>query len=185
MRFKLSVAFFLLAGWVSAQPLGVGLKLGVPASDGYKVLPIPTFSPFNAKAQPFIFGPYVELRLPANTSIELDALRRSHEFLTAAGLQQASSWEFPLLLKHKIGKQLVKPFFEGGVSLSRLSDVTTVNFSNRTNYGLLVGGGLEFNLLILKISPELRYTAYALRTLDQPNVQSRRGQLAILLGIGF
>jgi hypothetical protein len=187
MLLKTFLAIFVLAG---AAPLawgqlGVGLKLGVPASDAYKLLPLPAFSPFNAKAQPFTFGPYVELRLPANMAIEVDALRRSHEFLTAAGMETASSWEFPVLLKHRIGSRLIRPYFEGGVTLSRLSDVTVVNLKNRGNYGLVVGGGFEIKLLFLRLAPELRYSAYAFRTLDQPEVQSRRGQLAVLFGIGF
>ena len=186
MHLKTFLALSVLAsGAALAQPFGVGLKLGVPATDAYKLVPIPTFSPFNAKAQPFTFGPYVELRLPGGNSIEVDALRRSHEFLSAAGMETASSWEFPILVKHRIGSQLIKPFFEGGVTLSRLSDVRVVNLSNRGNYGLVVGGGVEFNLLLLKISPELRYSAYAFKTIEHPDATSRRGQLAVLLGIGF
>ena len=182
---KTFLLVFVLSIPAAAQPFGAGLKLGVPARDVYKVVPFPTFSPFDAKAQAFTFGPYVELRLPGNNAIEVDALRRSHEFLTAAGMETASSWEFPILWKHKIGSRLIKPYFEGGVTLSRISDVTTVNLSNRGNYGLVVGGGFEFNLLVFKVSPEIRYSAYAFKTLEDPNVTSRRGQLAVLFGIGF
>jgi hypothetical protein len=169
----------------AAQPLGAGLKLGVPASDAYKLLPIPTFSPLNAKGQQFTFGPYIELRLPANNSIEVDALHKTHNFVGASASQSVSSWDFPIVWKHKIGSHLIKPYFEGGVNFSRLSDVVVLNLSNRSNFGLVVGGGVEINMLLLKISPEIRYTGYALRTLDEPNVQSKRNQVAILLGIGF
>ena len=185
MLVKTFLILFVLTVAASAQPLGVGLKLGVPARDAYKVVPLPTFAAFNASAQPFTFGPYVELRLPANIAIEVDALHRSHEFLGAAGLQSASSWEFPVLLKHRIGSRLIQPYFEGGVTLSRLSDVTTINLSNRGNYGLVVGGGLDFKLLIFRVAPEVRYSAYAFKTLDQPNATSRRGQLAVFFNVGF
>lgn len=182
---KILLLFSVLVSAAAAQPLGVGLKLGVPASDAYKLLPIPTFSPLNAKGQQFTFGPYIELRLPANNSIEVDALRRTHDFFGASGSQTVSSWDFPVVWKHKIGSHLIKPYFEGGVNFSRLSDVVVLNLSNRSNFGLVVGGGLEFNFLLVKISPEIRYTGYALRTVDEPNVQSKRNQVAILLGVGF
>lgn len=176
---------FVFSAAAAAQPVGVGLKLGVPASEAYTVLPYPAFAPFNAKAQRFTFGPYLELRLPANMTIEVDALYRSHDFLSALGAESASSWEFPILLKHRIGSRLIRPYFEGGITLSRISDVKVLNLSNRGNYGLVVGGGLEFQLLFLRVSPELRYSAFAFRTLDQAGAQSRRGQLVVLFGIGF
>ena len=168
-----------------SSPFGAGLKLGVPARDAYRVFPLPTFAPFGANAKQFTFGPYVELRLPGNNAVEVDALYRSHEFLGAAGMESASSWEFPVLMKHRIGSRLIKPYFEGGVTLSRLSDITVINLKNRGNYGLVVGGGFEINFLFLRLSPELRYSAYAFKTLDQANAESRRGQLAVLFGIGF
>lgn len=181
----ISVLATFLTNAASAQPIGVGLKLGVPANEAYRVLPFPTFAAFNATGQRFTFGPYVELRLPANMAIEVDALHRDHEFLTALGMQSASSWEFPVLLKHRIGSHLIKPYFEGGVTLSRISDVTVINLSNRGNYGLVVGGGVEFKFLFLRLAPEVRYSAYAFKTLDQPAAEARRGQLAVLFGIGF
>ena len=182
---KTFLALSVLAISASAQPVGMGLKLGVPANEAYKVLPFPTFAAFNATGQRFTFGPYVELRLPAGMAVEVDALHRNHEFLTALGMQSASSWEFPILLKHRIGSHIIKPYFEGGVTLSRISDVTVINLANRGNYGLVVGGGLEFKFLFLRLSPELRYSAYAFKTLDQPAAESRRGQLAVLFGFGF
>jgi len=185
MLIKTFLALIVLAVSVSAQPLGAGLKLGVPATDAYRLLPVPTFAVFNATAQPFTWGPYVELRLPAGMAVEVDALHRNHEFLTAAGMETAQSWEFPILLKHRIGSHIIKPYFEGGVTLSHLTDVTVVNLSNRSNYGLVVGGGVEFKFLFLRLAPELRYSAYAFKTLDQPLAESRRGQLAVLFSVGF
>jgi len=182
---KTFLVFSVLAVAASAQPFGVGLKVGVPATDAYRILPFPTFAVFDATAKPFTWGPYAELRLPAGMAVEVDALHRNHEFLTAAGMETAQSWEFPILLKHRIGSHIIKPYFEGGVTLSHLTDVTVVNLSNRSNYGLVVGGGLEFKFLFLRLAPELRYSAYAFKTLDQPLAESRRGQLAVLFSVGF
>jgi len=179
----LAVSVLTITCW--GQPLGVGLKVGVPATDAYRVLPFPTFATFNATAKPFTWGPYLEFRLPANLAVEVDALHRNHEFLTAAGMETAQSWEFPILLKHRIGSHIIRPYFEGGVTLNHLTDVTVINLSNRSNYGLVVGGGLEFKFLFLRLAPELRYSAYAFKTLDQPNAESRRGQLAVLFSVGF
>ena len=48
-----------------------------------------------------------------------------------------------------------------------------------------MGGGLEFNLFLIKVSPEIRYTGWAFRNFDGSQVQSKRNQLAVLVGFGF
>ena len=128
------------AAW--AQPLGVGLKLGVPATEAFKVVQQQSL----ASSQNFVWGPYLELRLPGGNAIEVDALRRKYDSLTAG---TANTWEFPVLLKHRIGSGLVKPYFEGGAAFSRLSDIRLSTLQHRSNYGLVAGGGVEFNFLAI------------------------------------
>ena len=169
----------------AAQPLGVGVKLGVPATDAFDVLPLPTFTPFNADQRPFVFGPYLELRLPANLAIEIDALYRSFEFRNAGVAETATSWEFPVLVKHRFASGLIRPYFDVGASFSRLSDIRFQTLKHRSNYGLVVGGGFDINALLIKISPEIRYTAWGFRNLEGPGVETNRNQLLGLFGIGF
>src|SRR5690349_4830922 len=179
------VTFLFLAFAAEAQPLGAGLKIGVPVTDAFKVLPFPTFAVFTADAPRYTVGPYVELRLPARMAVEVDALYRSYDFRSAGVGATASSWEFPVLVKHRFPVPLVKPYFDAGVSFSRLSDIKLSSLNHRSNYGLVVGGGVEFKLFLIKVSPELRYTGWAFRNFDGAQLQTIRNQLTVLFGLGF
>jgi hypothetical protein len=181
---KTFLSLFVFAGFASAQPFGAGVKIGVPATDASKVFPFPKPGTLFTAGQPrFTGGPYVELGLPAGMSVEVDALYRNYDFLSAG--VSASSWEFPVLLKHRISLPLVKPFFDGGVSFSQLSDLRELSVNHRSNYGIVVGGGVEFHLLLIKVSPEIRYTGWAFRNFDSDLLQTKRNQLTVLFGIGF
>lgn len=177
----------LLAGvsLAAAQPLGAGFKVGVPATDAFKVLPDPTLGVFTGESHRYTIGPYVELRLPDKLAIEVDALYRSYDFRAAGVGVSASSWEFPVLIKHRFAAGPVRPYFDAGVSFSRLSDIKLSSLNHRSNYGVVVGGGLEFNLFLMKVSPEVRYTGWGFRTFDGSQVQSTRNQVAVLVGFGF
>jgi hypothetical protein len=181
---KAFLSLLVFTGFAAAQPFGAGVKVGVPATDAFKVLPFPTLATFTGDSSRFTGGPYVELRLPAGMAVEVDALYRNYDFASAGVATSASSWEFPVLLKHRIGLPLVKPFFDGGVSFSRLSDIKLASLNHRSNYGVVVGGGVEFKLLLIRVSPEIRYTGWAFRNFDG-QVQTKRNQVAVLFGIGF
>jgi hypothetical protein len=170
-------ALFVLSAAAYAQPLGIGLKLGVPATDAFKVIQAQSI----ADAQNLVWGPYLELHLPGGNSVEIDALRRKYDFGTVG---TTSSWEFPVVLKHRIGEGMVRPYFEGGAAFSRLSDISFATLKHRQNYGIVVGGGVEIKFLFLKLSPEIRYTGWAVKNFDG-TVQSKQNQLAILMGFGF
>lgn len=183
--FKTISLLLVSAAALWAQPLGVGLKLGVPATDAFDVISSQSI----AKSPHFTWGPYLELRLPGGNGIEIDALRRSYEVTSAIAAgsfltQSASSWEFPVVIKHRIGEHLIKPYFEGGAAFSRLSDIKISTLQHRSNYGLVVGGGVEFNLLVFKVSPEIRWTGWALKNFDG-SINSNRNQFAVLMGFGF
>jgi hypothetical protein len=96
----------------------------------------------------------------------------------------ASSWEFPLLLKHRILPGPIKPYFDAGVSFSRLSDIKVSSLQHLSNFGVVVGGGVELKLLSLRMGPEIRYTGWWFHNFDG-QVQSNRNQLEVLFGIGF
>jgi Outer membrane protein beta-barrel domain len=183
--FKTLFCLSVLALSAQAQPLGVGIKLGVPATDAFRTLPFPTFAASSADAQRFTVGPYVELRLPARLAIEVDALHRSYSFSGAVfPLSSGSSWEFPVVVKYRFGSGLIRPYIEGGASFLRLSDIRVGTLAHRSNYGVVAGAGVQLNLLLLKVSPEIRYTGWGLQNF-QGVVQSNRNQVAVLVGIGF
>jgi opacity protein-like surface antigen len=181
---KTILCFFVVAAGAWAQPFGAGLKVGVPATDAFKVLPFPTLAVFTADSPRYTFGPYVELRLPARMAIEVDALYRSYDFRSVGFAASGSSWEFPVLVKHRFPVPVVKPYFDAGLSFSRLSDIKFASLNHRSNYGVVVGGGVEFNLFLIKVSPEIRYTGWAFRNFDG-QVQTKRNQLTVLFGFGF
>ena len=181
-----SIVLLSLPAW--GQPLGLGFKVGVPFTDAYRTRDVQTFlpfAPFTAGTSNYTLGPYLEVRLPARMSVEVDALYRQHNFLTASGASSTSSWEFPVVLKHKLSSGLIRPYFEGGLSFARLSDIRSVSFNHLSNYGLVAGGGVEISALLLKISPEVRYTGWGFKALDTGNTESRRNQFAFLVGFGF
>ncbi|MEI9811863.1 MAG: hypothetical protein WDO18_03955 [Acidobacteriota bacterium] len=175
LRTILLVFVSAVAAW--SQPLGAGLKLGVPAIDAFKVVNTQS----TGSSQAFVWGPYLELRLPGGNGIEIDALRRGLDFgIFGSG----SSWEFPVVIKHRIGKGLVKPYFEGGAAFSRLSDIKFTTLQHRSNYGVVVGGGVEINLLLLKLTPEIRYTGWTFRNFDG-DLRTNKNQFTVLMGFGF
>lgn len=182
---KTLLGLFVFAGLAAAQPLGAGLKLGVPATDAFDVFPVPNFTPLNADARPFTFGPFVELRLPANMAIEVDALYRSYQFRTTAGGLDTNSWEFPVLVKHRFASGLIRPYFDVGASFSRISDINLSTLKHRSNYGFVLGGGFDINALLIKFSPEIRYTAWGFKAFEGTGIESNRNQLTVLFGIGF
>jgi hypothetical protein len=175
----------VVAALASAQPFGAGLKVGVPASDAFQDFPVLSPTVLTGDSPRYTVGPYVELRLPARMAIEVDALYRSYDFRRTGLSLSTSSWEFPVLIKHRLASGLVRPYFDAGVSFSRLSDIKISSLNHRSNYGVVVGGGVEFNLFLMKVSPEVRYTGWAFRNFDDPQIQSRRNQLAVLVGFGF
>ena len=182
---KTVLPFLVVAGFVSAQPFSAGLKIGVPVTDAFTILQVPTLATFTGESHHYTVGPYVELKLPARMAVEVDALYRSYDFSSAGVGTSASSWEFPVLVKHRFPVPVVKPYFDAGVSFSRLSDINLASLNHRSNYGVVVGGGVEFNLFLIKVSPEIRYTGWAFRNFDGSQVQSKRNQLAVLVGFGF
>jgi hypothetical protein len=173
---KTTLLFLITSAAAFAQPIGLGIKGGLPLTDLFD-------SETNAvetDTDNYVIGPMLELRLPAGLAIEADALYTRANFsspLSAAGSIftapfHTNSWEFPILLKKKFGGAnagvaAVRPFIGAGASFRYLSGVGTIgsfitgNRSgnvDRNNTGFVAGGGVEFRALFIKIAPELRFT---------------------------
>lgn len=180
----LPLAVLMMAGATSAfGQLGVGLKLGAPLNDALKA-----DSPnFLTSSERWTIGPYVEVELPSGVAIEADLLYRNHSYAVAGAsgeTDSGSSWEIPVLLKKKTSLPFVRPYVEVGASFARLSDVRFTTLANRNNYGVVLGGGLEFNLLLIKFSPEIRYTRWGKSAFGE-GFDFEQNQFAVLFGIGF
>lgn len=193
-----------------AQPIGLGVKGGVPFTDAFDTVSNPAGVLANTDTKRYIVGPMIELRLPAGLAIEADALYTRVNFnsaLTAAtstifSVTDSNSWEFPVLLKKKFGgvnavAASARPFVGAGVSFRHLSGLkslpayVTGNRSNEvdsSNTGFVIGGGVEFKLLFLRVAPELRWTRWGSDNFVEgvTNVfRTNRNQGQFLIGLYF
>jgi outer membrane protein with beta-barrel domain len=183
--FQTFLCSFVLIGLTRAQPVLAGLKIGVPFTDAFQNQPYPTVASLTASSNSYTLGPFVEVRLPLHLSIEADALYRGLHFTNLTGSASTGVWDFPIVAKYKFLKGPVRPYIEGGLDFSHLSDVKNfVVANNSSNFGVALGAGVEVHALVVRISPEVRYTGDALKSFSGI-VNSNRNQLAFLIGIGF
>ena len=171
---------------VAAQPISAGLKFGVPLTDAISVESPNPFD-YTASTNRWTLGPFVEVRLPANLGLEVDALYRSYDFRSSQYGASVGEWDFPVLAKYRLFKGPVRPYFDGGLVFNHLSlgDVTELN--HRSNFGIALGAGADIHAIFLHISPEIRYEGFALRSLQGTldALESNRNQVMVLVGVGF
>jgi len=144
------------------QPVGVGLKVGLPLSDAVDLVSVS----FRTERPSYTIGPFLEVRLPANLAIEFDALYENFRFdRIGQTTARVSSWQFPLLLKYRIGHGRVRPYVVGGAAAYYIGDIPDEfsRFGNSFfNGGGVFGGGVEVKLGPLRIGPEFRFTRWVI-----------------------
>jgi len=188
---RLATSFFLLfAASTCAQHLSFGLKGGFPLTDS--LISDPGGYTFNS-ARKYIIGGMVEIELPFGLSVEGDVL--FHPFniksltnpppgFSASTLYDYKVFDFPVVAKYRITGGLIRPYIEGGVTLRGRPSTLAVPVA-----GVTVGGGLEFKLAVVRISPEVRYTRFGQDSLivaGGNHIQAeQQNQAAVLLGISF
>jgi hypothetical protein len=172
----------LAASAASAQHLSFGVIGGFPLTYSENTTNGTTIT-LDSTSRQFIFGGTAEVGLPFGLSVEGDFLY--HPFnLHEVNLIPASNtvtnysvFEVPVLAKLLLGKSIIAhPFAEAGPEFR-------ANIGNLTlsHDGFVVGGGVEFKLPLVKISPELRYTRWASGGLTGENLN----QAAFLVGVSF
>jgi hypothetical protein len=205
---------FLLLPLISfacaAQSITLGVIGGGRVTDDVSCCATP-------ESKRYVLGAAVELGLPLNLAVEFDALynRQGYQIpfsnVGNSGLQteRANDWQFPILLKYKLVVPIARPFFEIGFAPRTISGTITntgvsVNdatgqqtpFSNSmgTNWsssvGVVAGGGVQFGLGRLRVSPELRYTYWPNTSINVtfsngPSFQSNQQQFDLLVSIGW
>jgi hypothetical protein len=148
-----------------------GLIVGTPLTD---VTQTTTLAGINylRNSTLFTIGPTLRINLPAGVRIEFDALYRPVAYQIATGTSlanvSASQFRFPILLQHDIGGlPLIRPYAEAGLSFDHLSNLSQAvrllpsqpgAIVQTTHAGLVLGFGVDVKLLVIKISPEIRYT---------------------------
>jgi hypothetical protein len=199
----------LAAAVLGAQPVSFGLKGGIPLTDFISAAGNGTSLSAVEHPQRYLLGPAVELKLPWRFAIEADVLYRRVNYQTVAqatcnpaataclpstttgstSLVTSNDWEFPLLLKYRFpGKMFVRPYVDAGVAFDRLQGLTDPlgALKNPGTTGGVAGAGLDLHVLILHISPEIRYTRWTSQHFNLPNVlASQQNQAEFMVGITF
>src|ERR1700691_2347683 len=121
--FLCSFVFAVLStSQAQAQPVVAGLKIGIPFTDAFQA-GYPSITALTASSNSYTLGPFVEVRLPLNLSIEADALYRGLKFSNITGSATTAEWDFPVVAKYKLLKGPIRPYIEGGLDFSHLSDL--------------------------------------------------------------
>jgi hypothetical protein len=117
------------ASWATAQPLHLGIKVGVPFTDFF----VPgaggdrsclCSARYSSVPHRFTAGPTIEAGLPFGFSAEVDLLYKRFNYswvgssagpaIAAAGLTTGNAWEIPLLLKRRFSSWPARPYVGAG-----------------------------------------------------------------------
>jgi opacity protein-like surface antigen len=199
----------------AAGPLSVGLKAGLPLTDFFNSVnsgnPQGLLS-FSSGTNRYIFGPTVELRLPAGFGLEFDALYRHFNYNTSFSAidvitnnrATGNAWEFPLLVKYRFKTPFVRPYVDSGLAFDTLSGLTETvattvlpnrittsstsnpsELKNSTTEGFVLGFGVDIHAIVLHIQPEIRYTRWGSSHFSLPSGSSLSNQNQAEFMIGF
>ena len=179
--------------------LSVGVKGGVPLTDAL------SDRVFNggdviervfSDSKNYVVGPFVEINLPLGLSVEADALYRPlnvtsvTRVLPLNAVKRRSvdvpSLEVPILMRYRLRHDiLVKPYVEAGPVFR----VVASKKAYLSNAGFALGTGIDCNLALVRISPELRYSHWGADALTSVrNVSlppSHQNQAELLVGLSF
>ena len=148
----------------------------------------------------FLAGPMIDLQLPHQLSLEVDAIHRPVKSVNKVIVPGGSSsfpvddfsssytvttWQFPVLAKCKFAfpfaEHFPKLFVEAGPSF-RLSQ--QVKSGYLSNYGVTGGLGIAAHVRALKIAPVVRYSHWGS---DNPpgSSETLRNEVQLLIGFSF
>lgn len=198
-RMRTLFLVLLLPAAASAQLFSAGIKAGIPLTDSFQDLTVPsafttgqTIHAYSSSKK-FVAGGMVELHLPLGFSIEADGLYRPLRLITDVtfagqpGMGRDSvnytSWEVPFVGKYRfLHTPLIKPYVEAGPNF-RFLDSPLDHFMS--NHGFALGGGVELKITKLRVSPELRYTRWGGDSNFNFNAKSNQNQVEFLVGVTF
>jgi Outer membrane protein beta-barrel domain len=190
---QLSVGL-LFCSAVFGQAVSVGVKLGGPLTDAFHLAT--DTAAYRDTSFPFVVGPTAEFRLPFGFGIEVDALYRnlSYDFTNQSVTthSSASSWEFPVLAKYRSAIPLIKPYVVGGLAFDHLANLSGIGseLQHSSNTGIVLGVGFEIKALVMRISPEIRYTRWTLTGIQAAGpsngaFMTNKNQADFLVGFTF
>lgn len=196
MRRTVKVALLTLAASaVFAQNISVGIRAGVPMTDAFDATVSATRG-FDDIPKRFTIGPTLEVRLPLRLGVTFDILykRLSYRQVEVDGLtftHTSNMFEFPLMLRYRFGEGSLRPFVAGGPTFNHVSAGAVrdpVRFVKSSTAGIVLGAGVEVKALLIRITPELRYTHRGAENfVDAVGglLKSNRQQAEFLVGLTF
>jgi hypothetical protein len=193
-------SLFLIAASALTGSLCFGQSIAIGAVGGVRATDDLTGQAVTSVSGRYIVGPELDIGLPLGFGIEVDALYRRQAYNAldtgiAPFYERANSWEFPLLLKYRLPFPLIKPFLEAGYapkvvngSVHYDSNGTTQSTNFPTTQGIVAGGGVQFGIGRLRLSPAVRYTRWLEAPIlvnfgDGPESISAQNQVDFVLGI--
>ena len=201
---------FALAAWPAlAQNISVGVRGGIPLTDAFHTVSGDSFN-FTTARPNYVVGPTFEVRLPFGLGFHADALYRkiSVAGTTVGPLGSATSsdsfsfWQFPVMVKWRMGAGPFRPFISGGPSFSKLSgvgDAAACLFAlgsqgcagkvvKSSGTGVAFGAGLDLKIPVIRLAPEIRYTHLGANFFEGgsgASLASQRNQIDVLIGVTF
>ncbi|HEX4594948.1 MAG TPA: outer membrane beta-barrel protein [Bryobacteraceae bacterium] len=190
------LACTLTTAFAAERIFSFGIKGGVPLTDAFSdhtITGIDTVTRTFSDSKNYVIGPMVELNLPFGFSVEADALYRPLNLTTDVtvvpqpfrrSVTDINAWEFPILGKyHFLHTPIVKPYVEAGPIFRHVGS----DASQLSNSGFALGGGIDLKLLLVKITPELRFSRFGgdatIRGFIAP--PSNQNQAEFLIGLSF
>ena len=170
----------------SGQPVSIGVKGGVPIADAFETFK-GNSSAYSTKTKRYLVGPTIQFNFGSHFALEGDLLykRLGYQYDQLLGEQTfdsttvANSWEVPILAKFLILPGPVKPFLSAGGAFRHISGIgqlrnvvnaglapvsvrlnSATEFNRRNDIGAVFGGGVEFKIKRVRITPEFRYTRW-------------------------
>jgi hypothetical protein len=185
----------LFAPILSAQALSVGIRAGVPLTDAFDATRS-AIRGFENIPKRYTIGPTLEIRLPFRLGLTADVLykRLAYEQIEVDGVtftHTANSWEIPVMLRYRFGDGDTRPFISGGPTFNKITTDAVrdpVEFVKSSSTGVALGAGVEVKALLIRITPELRYTrkgAESFRDAVGGLLKSNRDQIEFLVGLTF
>ena len=202
--------FGAVSAW--AQLFSYGVKAGVPLTEFLDAAKSQQFA-FNTTTDRFIVGPTAELHLPFGLGVEFDILYRRFDYNGSGTLMSivsnsrttANAWEFPLLAKYRFPTKMVHPYVDAGVAWDKLSGLTQTitstfvalttttttstpaELNTTATRGFVMGAGLSVKVLVIHVSPEIRFTRWGAQHFIDPNglLHSNVNQGEFLVGITY
>jgi hypothetical protein len=177
--------------------LSFGIKGGVPLTDAFadsSPVEVDVIVHSFSASKNYVIGPMAELNLPLGFSVEADALYRPLNLTIDSRVlplpnnhfsTDLNSWEFPILGKyHFLHTPVVKPYVEAGPIFRAVGS----QGSNLSKDGFALGGGVDLKVLLVRVTPEVRYSRWGSDATGGPGYRvlpSNRNQAEFLIGISF